>query len=112
MKKMLLLCLHGAAVLDIYLTTDSVMLLLSGGTRRSWKRRYFILADNKLEYFKTKGAKKVKGSIILSEGKGVREKHQCECVWPPFVHMDNCFGLATKSRTYYLYTTTAEGNIW
>lgn len=78
----------------------------AGGNRHSWKKRHFILTEDKIEYFKTKGAQKKRGTINLTEGKGVRDKDQCKCKWPSGVDAEFCFGLAIESRTYYFYTTS------
>ena len=82
----------------------------AGGNRRSWKKRYFVLKENTIKYYKSKDSKKVCGHINLTEGTGVREKDQCSCQWPVEAYVDYCFGVATKSRTYYFYTTTEEGS--
>ena len=64
-----------------------------------------------MDYFQKQGDQKVEGAIDLTEGQGVREMDQCTCKWPPEADEDNCFGLATKSRTWYFYTTSTEGKV-
>ena len=79
--------------------------------KRSWDKRYFILRDKKMDFYKEQGDQKAEGSINLTEGKGVREKKQCTCKWPSEAVEDYCFGLATKSQTWYFYTTSEEGTV-
>lgn len=82
-----------------------------GNNKRSWEKRYFILKEDRIDYFKTKGDERAEGTIILTEGKGVREKDQCTCNWPSDTNEDYCFGLAIKSQTWYFYTTSEEGSV-
>jgi hypothetical protein len=79
--------------------------------KRSWEKRYFVLKEDKIEFFKAEGDKKVDGTINLTEGRGVREKDQCTCKWHKEAVEDYCFGLATKSQTWYFYTTSEEGQV-
>lgn len=76
----------------------------TGGSGGKWKKRYFVLDESTLRYYKNEDSKKEKGCIELSEGRGVREKDQCKVKWPSEAK-DLCFGVAIESRTYYLYAT-------
>ena len=79
-----------------------------GGSGGGWKKRYFVLEDSTLQYFKTEESKKPKGCIKLNEGRGVRQREQCKVEWPSDAKEDLCFGVATESRTYYVYTTDMQ----
>ena len=106
------MCFEGSSV---NCKQQRLAIIISGGNRRSWKKRYFVLKDSTIKYYqsyeKSIEGKKPCGTINLKEGKGVREKDQCACQWPSQAYVGYCFGLATKSRTYYFYTTTEEGNV-
>ena len=77
----------------------------AGGSYRNWKKRYFSLKGTNLSYYKTKDDASPKGEIDLKTGRGVRNKKHCssELDWPQEAKAALSFGLATKSRTYYLY---------
>lgn len=79
-----------------------------GGSGGGWKKRYFVLEDCTLRYFKTEESKKPKGCIKLNEGRGVRQREQCKVEWPSEAKEDLCFGVATESRTYYVYATDMQ----
>lgn len=84
------------------------IIVFAGGTGGSWKKRYFVLEDSTLSYFKTEESKKAKGCIQLTEGRGVRQRKQCKVEWPSDAKEDLCFGIATESRTYYIYATDMQ----
>ena len=63
---------------------------------------------NTLSYYKTEGDQKPKGAIILSDGRGVRKRGECKVEWPSNARDGLSFGLATASRTYYIYTTEID----
>ncbi len=88
-----------------------IFLSTLGGNKKGWNKRYFTLKEGKVEYFKKEGDKKVRGTIELGLGRGVREKDKCGCKWPSSVEDGHCFGLAIETRTYYFYTTSEEGNV-
>ena len=76
-----------------------------GGAVRNWKRRYFVLDGNTLSYYKNERDQKCKGKVVLSDGRGVRKQQECKVEWPSDAKDGLCFGVATASRTYYIYTT-------
>ena len=76
---------------------------MTGGSGGGWKKRYFVLDNSTLRYYKNEDSTKERGCIDLSEGRGVRQREQCKVEWPSEVKKDLCFGVATESRTYYIY---------
>lgn len=75
-----------------------------GGVYRTWKKRHFVLAGTTLTYYKNEGDQKPKGSVDLTEGRGVRTKDQTKGVeWPDGAKKSLSFGLAVTGRTYYFY---------
>jgi hypothetical protein len=80
----------------------------AGGAGGGWKRRYFVLENSTLRYFKTEESTKPKGCVELTEGRGVRERDQCKIEWPSEAKKELCFGLAIESRTYYIYATDMQ----
>ncbi len=77
----------------------------AGGSYRNWKKRYFILVDSSLSYYKKQDDVISKGTIDLTTGRGIRSKEQCASVevWPKEAKDNVTFGLSVESRTYFLY---------
>ena len=76
----------------------------AGGSYRSWKKRYFVLKDSSLQYYRNEADASPKGSIDLTGGRGVREKIHCQLErWPNEAKSGFSFGVATETRTYYIY---------
>ncbi|XP_054644072.1 pleckstrin homology domain-containing family A member 1-like [Dunckerocampus dactyliophorus] len=74
-----------------------------GAVMKTWKRRYFILDENALSYFKSdldRGALRV---ICLKDILKVQECKQSELMM-----RDNLFEMVTSSRTFYLQTDSPE----
>ena len=83
-----------------------VIAFCAGGQYRSWKKRYFVLNGTTLTYYKQQGDQECKGVIDLTTGRGVRRKDFCQLEeWPKQAKPSLAFGVATESRTYYLYGT-------
>ena len=62
------------------------------------------MKGNLLNYYKSEGVATVKGVIDLKSGFGIRRHTQCaEVQWPKEARPDVSFGIATESRTFYLY---------
>ena len=76
---------------------------LAGGSYRNWKKRYFVLSGNSLEYYKNEGDASPKGIIDLTAGRGVRDREQCDLEWPDKARLGRSFGVAVEARTFYLY---------
>lgn len=75
----------------------------AGGSYKNWKKRYFILRESTLQYYKKEGEPAPKGVVDLSTGRGVRSMKQCDLDWPDCARPGQSFGLAVEHRTYYLY---------
>jgi copper chaperone CopZ len=72
-----------------------------GGLVKSWKRRWFILKDNELYYFRGKADNAQAGVILLDNTSTVNNAEKK-------LGKKNCFEITTKDRTYYLYTDTHQ----
>ncbi|XP_039472259.1 pleckstrin homology domain-containing family A member 1 isoform X2 [Oreochromis aureus] len=74
-----------------------------GAVMKNWKRRYFILDENSLNYYKTDMEREPLRVIPLKEIHKVQECKQSE-------HMmrDNLFEMVTSSRTFYIQADSPE----
>lgn len=82
----------------IYLTWSA------GGVYRTWKKRHFVLEGTSLRYYKKEGDSDPKGTVDLTQGRGVRTKDETNGVeWPDAAKNKLAFGLAVTGRTYYFY---------
>ncbi|XP_035764675.1 uncharacterized protein LOC102790756 [Neolamprologus brichardi] len=70
---------------------------------KNWKRRYFVLDENSLNYYKTDMEREPLRAIPLKEIHKVQECKQSE-------HMmrDNLFEMVTSSRTFYIQADSPE----
>ena len=67
------------------------------------------MSGSTLSYYKAQNDAKPKGEIDLKTGRGVRTKNNCNGLeWPSAAKTSLSFGVATKSRTYYMYGTDKE----
>ena len=83
--------------------------IFAGGVYRNWKKRYFVLCGTTLTYYAREEDTESKGVVDLTTGRGVRTKDQCTLEdWPKEAKASLTFGVATESRTYYLYGTDKE----
>lgn len=64
-----------ALIIFLFLLAIILLLFISGGRYKSWKRRWFILNDNCLYYFEYTTDKEPRGIIPL-ENIRVREVHE------------------------------------
>ncbi|XP_030611598.1 pleckstrin homology domain-containing family A member 1 isoform X3 [Archocentrus centrarchus] len=74
-----------------------------GALMKNWKRRYFVLDENSLSYYKTDMEREPLRVIPLKEIHKVQECKQSE-------HMmrDNLFEMVTSSRTFYIQADSPE----
>ena len=87
-----------------YCSLSALACFHTGGGYRNWKKRYFVLNENALDYYAKHGDPMPKNSIDLSSGRGVRDACDCKLTsWPKEVADGCAFGIATEERTYYLY---------
>ncbi|KAF3841924.1 hypothetical protein F7725_023875 [Dissostichus mawsoni] len=68
-----------------------------GAVMRNWKRRYFLLEENSMSYFKSDLEKEPLRMIPLKEVHKVQE-----CKQSDIMMRDNLFEVVTTSRTFYI----------
>ncbi|XP_055031604.2 pleckstrin homology domain-containing family A member 1 isoform X3 [Misgurnus anguillicaudatus] len=74
-----------------------------GAVMKTWKRRYFILDNNNLSYFKSETEREALRLISLNDVKKVQE-----CKQRDVMMRDNLFELVTTSRTFYIQSDSPE----
>ncbi|XP_077359565.1 pleckstrin homology domain-containing family A member 1-like isoform X2 [Festucalex cinctus] len=74
-----------------------------GAVMKTWKRRYFMLDQNALRYFKSDSDRGALRVILLKDIFKVQECKQSELMM-----RDNLFEMLTSSRTFYLQTDSPE----
>ncbi|NXE55614.1 PKHA2 protein, partial [Casuarius casuarius] len=76
-----------------------------GNVRKSWKRRYFVLDEFSISYFKCEQDKEPLRSILL---KDVCKTHECLVKSGDLLMRDNLFEIITSSRTFYIQADSPE----
>ncbi|XP_051508714.1 pleckstrin homology domain-containing family A member 2-like isoform X2 [Myxocyprinus asiaticus] len=76
-----------------------------GNVRKSWKRRFFILDDQTVSYYKTEMDKDPLRSIRLRD---VLKVNECLVKSGDLLSRDNLFEIITSTRTFYIQTDTPE----
>ncbi|XP_031434844.1 pleckstrin homology domain-containing family A member 1a isoform X2 [Clupea harengus] len=74
-----------------------------GAVMKNWKRRYFILEENSMSYFKSDLEKEPLRVISLKEVHKVQE-----CKQSDIMMRDNLFEVVTSSRTFYVQADSPE----
>ncbi|CAL8254796.1 unnamed protein product [Lota lota] len=74
-----------------------------GAVMRNWKRRYFLLEENSMSYFKSDLEKEPLRTILLKEVHKVQE-----CKQSDILMRDNLFEVVTQSRTFYIQADSPE----
>ncbi|CAM4708193.1 unnamed protein product [Leuciscus chuanchicus] len=74
-----------------------------GAVMKNWKRRYFMLDDNALSYFKSEMDREPLRVVPLKEVNKVQE-----CKQSDLMMRDNLFELVTTSRTFYIQSNSPE----
>ncbi|XP_029691193.1 pleckstrin homology domain-containing family A member 1-like isoform X1 [Takifugu rubripes] len=74
-----------------------------GAVMRNWKRRYFLLEENAMSYFKSDLEKEPLRKIPLKEVHKVQE-----CKQSDIMMRDNLFEVVTTSRTFYIQADSPE----
>uniref|UniRef100_A0AAR2JW30 PH domain-containing protein n=1 Tax=Pygocentrus nattereri TaxID=42514 RepID=A0AAR2JW30_PYGNA len=74
-----------------------------GAVMKNWKRRYFILEENSMSYFKSDLEKEPLRMIPLKEVHKVQE-----CKHSDILMRDNLFEVVTTSRTFYVQADSPE----
>ncbi|NXN01481.1 PKHA2 protein, partial [Sylvia borin] len=76
-----------------------------GNVRKSWKRRYFVLDEFSISYYKCEQDKEPLRSILL---KDVCKTHECLVKSGDLLMRDNLFEIITGSRTFYIQADSPE----
>uniref|UniRef100_A0A8C8A451 Pleckstrin homology domain containing A2 n=1 Tax=Otus sunia TaxID=257818 RepID=A0A8C8A451_9STRI len=76
-----------------------------GNVRKSWKRRYFVLDEFSISYYKCEQDKEPLRSILL---KDVCKAHECLVKSGDLLMRDNLFEIITTSRTFYIQADSPE----
>ncbi|XP_063167669.1 pleckstrin homology domain-containing family A member 2 isoform X2 [Candoia aspera] len=76
-----------------------------GNVRKSWKRRYFMLDETSVSYFKCEQDKEPLRSILL---KDVLKTHECLVKSGDLLMRDNLFEIITSYRTFYIQAYSPE----
>ncbi|KAL2092834.1 hypothetical protein ACEWY4_012632 [Coilia grayii] len=76
-----------------------------GNVRKSWKRRFFILDNQAVSYFKHETDKEPLRSIRLMD---ITKVHECLVKSGELLMRDNLFEIITATRTFYIQTDTPE----
>ncbi|XP_064172926.1 pleckstrin homology domain-containing family A member 1-like isoform X1 [Anguilla rostrata] len=74
-----------------------------GAVRKNWKRRYFLLEENSLSYFRSDMDKDPLRIIPLKEVHKVQE-----CKQSDLMMRDNLFEVVTANRTFYIQADSPE----
>ncbi|XP_042598113.1 pleckstrin homology domain-containing family A member 1a isoform X1 [Cyprinus carpio] len=74
-----------------------------GALMKNWKRRYFVLEQNSMSYFKSDLEKEPLRIILLKEVNKVQE-----CKHSEIMMRDNLFEVVTTSRTFYVQADSPE----
>ncbi|XP_040826380.1 pleckstrin homology domain-containing family A member 2 [Ochotona curzoniae] len=76
-----------------------------GNVRKSWKRRFFVLDDFTICYFKGEQDREPLRTIFL---KDVLKTHECLVKSGDLLMRDNLFEIITSSRTFYVQADSPE----
>uniref|UniRef100_A0A663MIE9 Pleckstrin homology domain containing A2 n=1 Tax=Athene cunicularia TaxID=194338 RepID=A0A663MIE9_ATHCN len=74
--------------------------------RKSWKRRFFVLDEFSISYYKCEQDKEPLRSILL---KDVCKSHECLVKSGDLLMRDNLFEIITTSRTFYIQVRQLVG---
>ncbi|XP_041714419.1 pleckstrin homology domain-containing family A member 1 isoform X3 [Coregonus clupeaformis] len=74
-----------------------------GAVMKNWKRRYFLLEENAVSYFKSDLEREPLRVIPLKEVHKVQE-----CKQSDLMQRDNLFEVVTSSRTFYIQSDSPE----
>ncbi|XP_040012027.1 pleckstrin homology domain-containing family A member 2 isoform X2 [Xiphias gladius] len=76
-----------------------------GNVRKSWKRRFFTLDDNTVNYYKSEMDKEPLRAIPLRD---IQKVHECLVKSGDLLLRDNLFEIITSSRTFYIQTDSPD----
>lgn len=76
-----------------------------GNVRKSWKRRFFTLDNNAVNYYKSDMDKEPLRSVPLRD---IQKVHECLVKSGDLLLRDNLFEIITSSRIFYIQTDSPE----
>ncbi|KAM9464745.1 pleckstrin homology domain-containing family A member 2-like isoform 1-T1 [Salvelinus alpinus] len=76
-----------------------------GNMRKSWKRRFFMLDNNSVSYYKCETHKEPLRAVLLRD---IQKVHECLVKSGDLLMRDNLFEIITSSRVFYVQTDTPE----
>ncbi|KAJ8005686.1 hypothetical protein DPEC_G00120500 [Dallia pectoralis] len=76
-----------------------------GNVRKSWKRRFFILDNNAVSYYKCETDKEPLRAVPVRD---IQKVHECLVKSGDLLMRDNLFEIITASRVFYVQTDTPE----
>ncbi|XP_041742057.1 pleckstrin homology domain-containing family A member 2 [Coregonus clupeaformis] len=76
-----------------------------GNMRKSWKRRFFMLDNNAVSYYKCETDKEPLRAVLLRD---IQKVHECLVKSGDLLMRDNLFEIITSSRVFYVQTDTPE----
>ncbi|XP_010894638.2 pleckstrin homology domain-containing family A member 2 [Esox lucius] len=76
-----------------------------GNVRKSWKRRFFILDNNAVSYYKCETDKEPLRAVPIRD---IQKVHECMVKSGDLLMRDNLFEIITTSRVFYVQTDTPE----
>ncbi|TRY82427.1 hypothetical protein DNTS_007881 [Danionella cerebrum] len=85
--------------------TRSGYCVKQGNVRKSWKRRFFILDDQTVSYYKSEMDKEPLRSIRLRD---ILKVNECLVKSGDLLSRDNLFEIITSTRTFYIQTDSPE----
>jgi len=75
-----------------------------GIKRKNWKKRYFILHENYLYYFKSQKALQPQGRITLHHSSEVSDQIPAKNK----INKKNCFMITTPTRDFFIFADSAQ----
>ena len=87
---------------DISLTSKKGHVTKQGAKRKNWKKRWMVLHDDTLSYFKSENDSYPAGSVKIEVDSLVMFVDEGQ------IGKKNCFAIVTKNRNYYMYCELEE----
>ncbi|KAG2385496.1 hypothetical protein C9374_003311 [Naegleria lovaniensis] len=87
---------------DIALTSKKGHITKQGAKRKNWKKRWFVLHDDTLSYYKSDNDSYPAGSVKIEIDSLVMFVDEFQ------IGKKNCFAVVTKNRNYYMFCDLEE----
>ncbi|KAF0972694.1 hypothetical protein FDP41_008943 [Naegleria fowleri] len=87
---------------DISLTSKKGHITKQGAKRKNWKKRWFVLHDDTLSYYKSQTDSYPAGSVKIEIDSLVMFVDEFQ------IGKKNCFAVVTKNRNYYMFCDLEE----